>query len=151
LINTFNARDQITLSRAYQGTESGSNPFQETVSTYDGYGRLSNQKKPEQISPSTFTYYDDDSVHVTTDARGATATFTYNGRQKILSVTYGGGYSAPAVTMQYDAAGNRTHMSDGMGYVDYNYDALSRLTSETRNLTSLNQSFTLTYGYNLGD
>lgn len=150
LINTFNARDQVTVSRVYQGTES-SNVFQETVNNYDGYGRLSSQKKPEQLSATTFSYYADDSLHVITDARGATTTFTYNGRQKILSITYGGGYSAPAVTFQYDAVGNRTQMADGMGTVDYHYDQLSRLTSEDRYLTSLNQTFTLSYGYNLAD
>lgn len=40
-------------------------------------------------------------------------------------------------------------MSDGIGSVIYGYDQLSRLTSESRDLSELGQSFTLSYSYNL--
>jgi hypothetical protein len=42
-------------------------------------------------------------------------------------------------------------MEDGLGSVDYAYDSLSRLTSETRNITELSASYTLNYAYNLGN
>src|SRR5438132_12524850 len=51
------------------------------------------------------------------------------------------------VSFGYDAAGNRTLMTDGLGSVGYGYNQLSQLTSETRTLPV--GSFGLTYGYNL--
>jgi len=54
----------------------------------------------------------------------------------------------PNVTFGYDAAANRTSMTDGLGSVSYGYDQLSRLTSETRTFTGLG-SYALSYGYNL--
>jgi YD repeat-containing protein len=40
-------------------------------------------------------------------------------------------------------------MTDVAGSVDYSYNLLSQLTSETRNSTGVN-TFTLNYTYNLG-
>ncbi|HXM33608.1 MAG TPA: hypothetical protein VN920_00335 [Pyrinomonadaceae bacterium] len=48
----------------------------------------------------------------------------------------------------YDAAGNRTSMSDGLGGTSYNYDQLSRLMSEARTFTGVG-TFTLNYDYTL--
>ncbi|MGH9933261.1 MAG: hypothetical protein ACREA9_29100, partial [Pyrinomonadaceae bacterium] len=48
----------------------------------------------------------------------------------------------------YDAAGNRTSMTDGLGAMSYSYNNLGQLGSETRNFTGVG-SYTLTYGYNL--
>jgi YD repeat-containing protein len=42
-------------------------------------------------------------------------------------------------------------MSDGLGSVSYNYDPLSRLTSESRYFNALGQTFTLSYQYNLAN
>ncbi len=148
--NTYNARDQVTLSRTYQGAET-STTYQDTITTYDGYGRPSTQKNAEQTSPTTYTYNPDDGVDVITDGRGATTTFAYNARRLVTSIAYGGGYSAPGVTLSYDGAGNRTSMTDGVGAVTYNYDQLSRLQSEARYVNDLGQSYTLTYGYDLAD
>jgi YD repeat-containing protein len=50
-------------------------------------------------------------------------------RQRVVATT--------PVTFAYDAAGNRTAMTDGVGSVRYSYDPLSRLTSETRNFSRL--------------
>jgi YD repeat-containing protein len=149
-LNTYNARDQITNARQYQGTET-SGIFQESVLTYDGHGRLLTSKAPEQTSPTSYTYNADDTTNVVTDARGATTTFGYNNRHLTTSITHtapsGVTNSAP-VTYSYDAAGNRTGMTDGMGSVTYQYNQLSQLTSETRSFTGVG-SYTLTYGYNL--
>ena len=40
-------------------------------------------------------------------------------------------------------------MTDGSGSVSYSYDALSRLTSETRQFSGLTGSYALSYIYNL--
>ena len=60
-----------------------------------------------------------------------------------------------AATFAYDAAGNRTSMTDGPGTATYQYDQLSRLSSESRSLNDLpnapvpNNDYTIAYGYNL--
>jgi YD repeat-containing protein len=57
--------------------------------------------------------------------------------------------AAAPVSFQYDNAGNRTSMTDELGTVTYAYDQLSRLTSEIRQISSISQSYTLTYTYSL--
>jgi YD repeat-containing protein len=117
---------------------------------YDGYGRLQTRTTPEQGTTS-YSYFADDTVQTVADARGATSTITYNARHLVTAITYGvpAGVAATAnVSFAYDAAGNRTSMTDGLGSVSYGYDQLSRLTSETRTFTVVG-SFTLSYAYNL--
>ncbi len=139
---TINVRDQIT----------GSNQAGQTRSfAYDGHGRLQSRTTPEQGTTS-YSYFADDTTQTVTDARGATTTLAYNNRQLITGITYGvpGGVATTAnVSFGYDAAGNRTSMTDGLGSVSYVYNTLSQMTSETRTFTGVG-SYTLTYGsYNL--
>jgi len=166
-INTYNARDQLMRSRQFdsaQGTvPSDPNDLscptgscQQSVTTYDGYGRLQTRHEPEQDegTATTWNYNSDDTVQSVLDARGASQTFSYsNNRHLVTGITYSGPSgipTAPNVSFAYDAVGNRTAMSDGMGSVSYQYNQLSQMTSETRYFTSpLNQSFTLNYDYNL--
>ena len=154
-VNTYNARDQITQVRVYAGPE-GSGTYQDTITTFDGHGRLKTRRTPEQTADTVWTYNADDTVNSITDARGASQTFGYNSRHLITSISYavpgGSGISVPAsVTFEYDAAGNRTKMTDGFGNHTYGYDQLSRLTSETRTFTGLTGSFAIGYGYNLAN
>jgi YD repeat-containing protein len=123
---------------------------------YDGYGRLSQRQTPEQ-GTTTYSYNLDDTVNTVEDARTAVTQYRYNNRGLVTAIEYpnaaslGLGWS-PWVTYQYDAAGNRTVMTDGEGTVNYSYDQLSRLTSETRTFTymgGVNHSRTLSYAYNL--
>ena len=153
-VNTYNARDQITQIRQYAGAE-GSGTFQDTTMGYDGYGRLGSRHIPEQSTgtATVYAYNDDDTILSITDARGASATHSYNNRHLLTGVAY----SAPAgitptasATFAYDAAGNRTSMSDGLGTKTYNYDQLSRLMSETRVFTGVG-TFTVSYDYNLAN
>lgn len=73
---------------------------------------------------------------------------------------YGGGEvraitQTPSVTYDYDAAGNRISMIDGTGRVDYAYNELSQITSETRQFPDITNSsatdgkFKLSYEYTL--
>jgi RHS repeat-associated protein len=138
---TYNTRDQIT-----QINHAG----QLRTYEYDGRGRVTARTTPEQ-GRLTYAYNMDDTVSVITDARGATSSFTYNGRHLPNSITYGvpGGVAAtPNVSFAYDAAGNRTQMSDGLGTMTYSYDSLSRLQWEERAFSGLG-TFRLTYAYNL--
>jgi YD repeat-containing protein len=151
VVNTYNARDQITNTKRYAGAE-GSSSYQEAVMTYDGFGRLSTQKTPKQTSASSFSYNADDTVLTVTDARGAIATYSYNGRHLVTGISYqppSGGIGTSPVSFGYDAAGNRTSMTDGSGSTTYQYNTLSRLESETRTFNGLSGSFTLSYSYNL--
>ena len=121
--------------------------------TYDGYGRLKTKHVPEQNTGAvtTWIYNNDDTIQKITDARGASQTFSYNGRHLVTNITY----SAPPsiiptsnVALGYDAAGNRTSMTDGLGSKSYSYNQLSQLMSETRSFNGVG-SFTFSYDYNL--
>jgi len=166
-VNTYNARDQVTMVRQYQGSDTSS-VYQDTAMSYGGYGRLKTKHAPEQqVDPNnsastdhtTWEYNDDDTFQKTTDARGATATFSYNNRRLVTNVTYGLLPGVPTtgpskvvpsapVSFSYDAAGNRTSMSDGLGSTGYTYDQLSRLISENRTFTDVG-TYALTYAYDL--
>src|SRR5438093_8821793 len=54
----------------------------------------------------------------------------------------------PNVTFGYDAAGNRTSMSDGLGTSTYHYDSLSRMDWEERTFGNIGP-YRLSYSYNL--
>ena len=151
-VNTYNARDQVTQVRQYAGPE-GSATYQDTTMTYDGYGRLKTRHVPEQNvgTVTTYDYFADDTTQKVTDARGASATYAYNSRQQVTSITYSapsGTTPTPNVSFAYDAAGNRTSMNDGLGSAAYNYNQLSRMSSETRNFTGFG-NFTINYQFNL--
>jgi YD repeat-containing protein len=162
--NTYNARDQVTLVRQYQGTES-SGTYQDTVMTYDGHGRLWTQKAPVESTSTKFEYYEDDTLNKRTDPRGASATFTYNARHLVETIIYAKPVGSalapqapneitaipltPPVGFDYDAAGNRLWMTDGQGRTDYAYDTWSRLGTETRQFNAVTGSWQLQYAYNL--
>jgi YD repeat-containing protein len=153
MVNTYNGRDQVTLVRQFQGPDT-SGVYQDTTMTYDGYGRVVSKHVPEQNAgtATAYAYNADDTVYSVTDARGASATYSYNNNRRLVT---GINYSAPSgvtatpnVTFGYDALGNRTSMSDGFGSKSYAYNQLSQLTSETRTFNGVG-TFTLSYQYSL--
>lgn len=137
--------------------------------TFDGFGRLQTVHRPEQqpqpnntasSDHTTFYYNLDDTVAFTIDARGVKKSFSYNERHFVTSISYDLSLIPPAQnfvvptanqTFTYDAAGNRTSVSDSTGTVTYQYNSLSQLNSETRTFAGpfSGTSFTLIYGYNL--
>jgi YD repeat-containing protein len=166
---TFNALDQATLVRQFQGSDQ-SGVFQDTTASYDVYGRPKTKHTPGQqvdqnnsssTDHTTWDYNADGTVQKVTDARGATTTYTlYNNRGLPLNVSYGAPAGSnigvpPSLTLTYDEAGNRTSMTqkDGSGNVvggcTYHYDTLSRLTSEDRQFPGLTGTYTLSYEYTL--
>jgi YD repeat-containing protein len=160
-VNTYNARDQIAVVRQWAGAENASVAYQDTTMTYDGYARLKTKHAPEQqVDPNnsastdhtTWVYNADDTIYSVTDARGASAAYSYNARHLVTGIAYNAPSSIaiPAgVSYVYDAAGNRISMTDGLGSVSYGYDQLSRLTSESRYFSQLNRFYEMDYGYNL--
>lgn len=158
----FNGRDQVTLQRQYAGADSSST-FQDTTATYDGYGRLKTNHRPEQNTgtATTYNYFNDDRIQQIVDARGATVNYTYDNRGLTTQVSTTSPNTAvipvtPTVTYSYDNLGNRTQMTDGLGTQTYEYNQLSQLTAETRqfndnlpNSPMANNSFRLEYGYSI--
>ena len=144
----LNARDQVTsvVEQAASGAS------QITTLTYDGYGRLKEQQAPSQIVTTKYAYNEDGTVKNVTDGRGIITTLGYNNRHQVTGISYSqqtGITSTPSASFSYDAAGNRTSMTDGSGSVTYQYDQLSRLTSETRQFNGRSGSYKLSYSYNL--
>ncbi|MDQ3648674.1 MAG: hypothetical protein M3458_00055 [Acidobacteriota bacterium] len=138
---SYNARDQLTQIN-HQG--------QLRTMEYDGHGRLSRRTTPEQ-GATTYAYNLDDTLSQTVDARGASSTYSYNGRHLVTGISYGvpaGVAATPNVSFGYDSAGNRTSMTDGLGSVTYSYNTLSRLQWEERTFTGVG-TFRLSYTYNL--
>ena len=130
--------------------------------SYDGYGRLKTKHAPEQDAnaDTTYNYNLDDSVSSVVDARGASQTFSYNNnRHLVTGISYfapSGIVTSPNVSFTYDAVGNRTSMSDGMGSVSYQYDQLSRLSSEARTFADASTAIngvtsTISYDYNMAN
>jgi YD repeat-containing protein len=161
-VNTFNARDQVTLVRQYAGSE-GSSIYQDTIYNYDGHGRLQSRHVPEQDTGkfTVYTYYADDKAQSMKDAREATTNYFYNDRGLLKQISYdapqNSGITIPLPTFfNYDAAGNRIQMQDEMGNVTYEYNDLSRLIAETRQFNDSlpeaplpNNRFKLQYAYDL--
>lgn len=141
---TYNVRDQLT-----QILQQG----QTRTLQYDGHGRLWKRTTPEQ-GQTEYSYNRDDTMSWMKDARGAKTNFGYTSRHLISSISFDLSGVAPGqnvaattnVTFTYDAAGNRTQMSDALGSVTYHYDSLSRMDWEERNFTGVG-IFRLTYGY----
>ncbi len=119
---------------------------------YDGHGRLWKRTTPEQ-GLTEYAYNADDTLQSDRDARGAKTTFGYDKRHLVTSLAYDTSQSpgvaqTPGANFEYDAAGNRTLMTDGLGSVTYHYDTLSRMEWEERHFNNVG-TYRLDYGYNL--
>jgi len=109
------------------------------VTTYDhdDAGRLTTATAP--LGRVWTSGYDADGNRTSvTDANGnatptsgdGTTTRGYDELGRLVSVTYSD--ATPAVSLGYDANGNRTSMTDGAGTETREYDPLNRLTKLTR-------------------
>jgi len=151
MVNTYNVRDQVTEIKQYAGPVGST--FQTTSMSYDGYGRLQAKQVPEQTAATTYAYNSDDTL--LSDGRGASTIYARNDRHLVTGISYtvpaNSGIPVPAsVSYSYDAVGNRVEMIDGLGSATYAYNSLSRITSETRNITGASpSSYTISYQYNL--
>ncbi len=154
-ITQFNGRDQATAV-----TQTDENSVSQITSmSYDGYGRLKTQRRPEQTAATVYEYNTDNSIQSMTDARGAKNIYGYNSRGLVNSISYTAptGITLPAaVNFDYDALGNRIWMTDGLGRVDYEYDELSQMKAETRQFNDVlpnaplaGNKFKLEYTYEL--
>jgi YD repeat-containing protein len=159
VVNTYNVLDQITQKREYAGSNLSST-YQDTIQTYDGFGRLATRHLPEQQDDpnfstdsdhTTFTYNADGTIATVKDARGALTTYGYAGTNRglVKSVTHTlTGSPTVSTSFNYDDVGNRTSMTDAFGTVTYALNQLSQITSETRSISGVG-NFSISYSYNL--
>jgi RHS repeat-associated protein len=77
------------------------------------------------------------------DAAGQTTSYAYDAANERTAVSYSDG-KTPAVSLTYDADGQRTGMTDGTGASTYQYDSLHRLTRSTDGA-----GHQVSYGYDL--
>jgi RHS repeat-associated protein len=107
--------------------ESSTTPMgHRTTYGYDAAGRLTSVTDPLGHE-TTYGYDADGRRDLLTDAVGAGTTYTYDADGELTGRSYSD--ATPAVTFSYDAAGDRTGMSDGTGTTTFGYDSLDRLTS----------------------
>jgi YD repeat-containing protein len=159
-VQTFNGRDQVVNTRQYAGT-TGSSTYQDVSMTYDGHGRMKTRHHPieDTNAETTWNYNADDSIQSVIDPRNVITDFTYDNRGLLTDIKYtlpsnSSIPDSPDVLFFYDALGNRTQMTDGLGTVAYTYNNLSQLTSETRDFTDTlsaepTNHYKIQYTYNL--
>jgi RHS repeat-associated protein len=91
-----------------------------------------------------------------TDERGITATYAYDALNRLTGKSYSNG--DPSVSYFYDQTSyngltisngksRRTGMSDGSGQTAWSYDAMGRVLTERRTISSITKS--ISYAYNL--
>ncbi len=156
-VNSYNVRNQVLFVKEYSGSATGAEncptaTCQLTEMDYDGHGRLSESERPIESGATTYSYFADDTLQTMTDARGITATYSYNNRKLVTGIDYTEitGLPTSDVTFDYDESGNLTEMNDGPGQVDFTYDSLSRLGTETRKFDDFSSTtYKMIYGYNL--
>lgn len=150
--DAFNGRDQVVSTTQ---TDGASSTARQVVMTYDGHGRMKTRHYPiEDGGTNTIWNYNaDDTIHNVTDPRGVVTTFAYNSRGMVTGISYDPNSTGIAdthdVTFEFDNAGNRTSMTDGTGSTSYVYNPLSQITSETKYVSELNNSYTINYTYAL--
>ena len=144
---TFDGADRPTFARQFEGSAFLNNPHQTTIATYDGFGRLKTQHRPQQDNGAvtTYNYLPDGRMQNMIDARGAITNYTYlpntvlnAGQLSQVSYTVPNGSAipvTPSVNYTYNNLGMRTSMIDGVGNVNYVYNNLGQMISENRQFT----------------
>jgi YD repeat-containing protein len=141
---TFDGADRPKFARQFEGSAFLNNPHQTTMMTYDGFGRLKTQHRPEQDNgtATTYNYLPDGRIQNMIDARGAITNYTYLPNtglnagvlsQVSYSVPSGSNISVtPSANYTYNNLGMPISMTDGVGSVNYVYNNLGQMTSENR-------------------
>jgi YD repeat-containing protein len=87
---------------------------------------------PAPLGAVTNTFDAAGRVATSTDGKGQTATYAYDGNDRLLQTRFGATcVPATCVTYTYDANGNLKTRVDGSGTTTHNYDAQNRPTSKT--------------------
>ena len=114
----------------------------------DGNGRVAQQiVDPNGVNAVTSNTYDKNGNKTSaTDPRGNTTWFSYDARNRLITVTYADGTQKQT---SYDAAGNKTEEIDENGFsTTFAYDALNRLVTQTRKMNGSGPDLVTTFSYN---
>ncbi|MBN3496579.1 RHS repeat-associated core domain-containing protein [Arthrobacter pascens] len=88
--------------------------------------------RPAPLGAITNTFDAAGRVATSTDGKGQTATYAYDGNDRLLQTRFGATcVAATCVTYTYDANGNLTTRVDGSGTTTHTYDSQNRPTSKT--------------------
>jgi RHS repeat-associated protein len=160
-------------------TQTGNGATQERLFKFDSLSRLTHEREVEARASlnddgvklkktgswTSFYKYDTDGLvtyHV--DARGVKASFTYDGLNRMKTVTYTGevGYQTPATTYTYDEERPNYYNKGRLTKVQvaavagqetpeltqvYDFDKAGQIVNHTQSIG--NQSYTLHYSFNL--
>jgi RHS repeat-associated protein len=120
-----------------------------TSYTTDGLGNTTQQQSPDS-GTTTRTFYDNGLPHTSQDARGRTATFTYDAGNRVKTISYPTG---TGTIFTYDqgnnAKGYLSSVTDESGSTSFTFDGFSRVATKTQSVTaqSVTKNFTVAYGW----
>jgi RHS repeat-associated protein len=134
---TYDARDNLA---------SVSDPRQlQTTYTYNGFNDVVALSSPDS-GVSGYTQDSAGDLHVSTDARGRQAEYSYDALGRVTDIEY----SDQTMHFSYDtgpnAKGHLSSVTDGSGSTQYTYDSHGRVTSKTHTVGSVTR--TVGYSYN---
>ncbi len=129
---------------------------QQRTFVYDSMARLTSATTPEAGAVS-YTYNSYSLVASRTDARNVLTNYTYDGLNRLNTISYtvpAGVPATPTVTLNYDAGGaaanangRLTSMTDGAGSETYAYDQLGRITQLSKVISGA--TYNVQYAYDL--
>jgi RHS repeat-associated protein len=121
-----------------------------TSYTTDGLGNTTQQQSPDS-GTTTRTFYDNGLLHTSQDARGRTATLTYDELDRVKSISYPTG---TGTVYTYDqgayAKGHLSLVTDESGSTSFTYDGFSRVATKTQSVTAQSVTKNFTVGYTWG-
>lgn len=134
-----NAAGQVPAQHQWKYAYDGATPWITAITdpdarvrvgnTYDVQGRLSQQR--DGLNALTTIAYSAGQT-VVTDPRSHATTYTFDSRMRVLTQSDVVGGSALTITYTYDAAGNRSSVTDRNGQTtDLTYDARGNLLTKT--------------------
>jgi RHS repeat-associated protein len=154
--STYDAANELTKTTRADGTSmsTGRDPNGNITSQTDGLGNTTTygydalDRRVSETDPlghrRSYTYDAAGNLATSVDPQNQTATFTYDAAHELVQVGFTDG-KTNAITFSYDAAGQRTAMSDATGTSTFTYDSLHRLTGSVNGAGSA-----VGYGYDLG-
>jgi RHS repeat-associated protein len=111
---------------------------------------LTSQNDPE-LGKTTYTYYPNGLRETEQTEGGSKTLFTYNANDQVKTISYEASSDnniaqSTTKSYEYDANGNNTKITLGDQSVDFDYDPLNELLSETLNYNT--HAYKLAYYYN---
>lgn len=146
-ITTYDYRPTGELRHVYSGAQT-------RTYAYDDLGRVITATLPES-GAWNYAYFDFGGVQTRTDARGVITTYSYDGLNRIATVSYNVGATGVqnpgTVTFNYGTSaannnnGRMTSMVDGTGEEDYTYNIMGWVTQLTKKINGTN--YPIGYAY----